>query len=291
VVIGLAFAGLVGLGVTLSAYAACSNPSPLPSGYAAPCPVWTVSPASVAQSGTLTLSAAPQPGTDYIYTTAYYAKGSTWLPVTLTGNNAAPSYSSGPAQGSLSASILSTLSVGSNYVVLWDWLWDATAGCYKGPGLNQCNTEMWRVQTFNVTQSISGPAVSISPTTLTFPSTQVGVTSAVQYSTLTNTGNTTLTFNSASDSITGDFAFGQVGTCGSTLGVGASCTYSAVFTPTQSGSRTGTLTINDNATGAPHIITLIGTGVLTSPTPTPTPSPIGCTRLQQLLRISYGLRL
>ncbi len=91
-VIGLAFAGLVGLGVTLSAYAACSNPSPLPSGYAAPCPVWTVSPASVAQSGTLTLSAAPQPGTDYIYTTAYYAKGSTWLPVTLTGNNAAPSY-------------------------------------------------------------------------------------------------------------------------------------------------------------------------------------------------------
>src|SRR6266849_6441537 len=144
----LAFAGFF-LFVSL-VHAACSNPSPLPSGYAAPCPVWTVSPASVAQSGTLTLSAAPQPGTDYIYTTAYYAKGSTWLPVTLTGNNAAPSYSSGPAQGSLSASILSTLSVGSNYVVLWDWLWDATAGCYKGPGLNQCNTEMWRVQTFGL---------------------------------------------------------------------------------------------------------------------------------------------
>jgi hypothetical protein len=64
--------------------------------------VFSVSPASLAPSGTLTLSASPEPGTDYIYTTAYYAKGSTWLPVTLTGNNAAPSYSSGPATGSRS---------------------------------------------------------------------------------------------------------------------------------------------------------------------------------------------
>src|SRR5260370_25235063 len=88
-----------------SAQAGCSNPSPLPSGYAAPCPVFSVSPASVSQTGMLSLSAAPQPGTDYIYTTAYYAKGSTWLPVTLQGNNAAPSYSTGPANGSLPASI------------------------------------------------------------------------------------------------------------------------------------------------------------------------------------------
>jgi hypothetical protein len=36
VVIGLAFVGLVVFGSALSAYAACSNPSPLPSGYAAP---------------------------------------------------------------------------------------------------------------------------------------------------------------------------------------------------------------------------------------------------------------
>jgi hypothetical protein len=149
--LGLALAGLVVFGGTLSAYAACSNPSPLPSGYAAPCPVFSVSPASLTQSGTLTLSASPQPGTDYIYTTAYYAQGSTWTATTLQGNNAAPSYSSGPAQGSLTPSILSSLPLGTNYVVLWDWLWDSTAGCYKGPGLNQCNTGTWRLQEFNLT--------------------------------------------------------------------------------------------------------------------------------------------
>jgi hypothetical protein len=154
VVIGLALAAGVCDG-TFPAAAACSNPSPLPSGYAAPCPVFSVSPVSVSQTGTLTLSATPQPGTDYIYTTAYYAKGSTWLPITLSGNNAAPSYSSGPATGSMPASIFSTLTPGTNYVVLWDWLWDATAQCYKGPGLNQCNTGTWRLQTFGLTAGSS----------------------------------------------------------------------------------------------------------------------------------------
>src|ERR1700730_9789473 len=108
----------------LPARAACTNPSPMPAGYASPCPVFSVSPASISQSGIETLSASPQPGTDYIYTTAYYARGTQWLPVTLTGNNIAPSYSTGPATGALTPSILSTLSAGTNYVILWDWLWD-----------------------------------------------------------------------------------------------------------------------------------------------------------------------
>jgi parallel beta-helix repeat protein len=104
----------------------------------------------------------PQPGTDYIYTTTYYAKGSTWLPVMLTGNNAAPSYSTGVAQGSLAPAILLTLTPGTNYVVLWDWLWDATAGCYKGPGLNQCNTGTWRIQAFTLTSTTPTPTPSPS---------------------------------------------------------------------------------------------------------------------------------
>jgi pectate lyase-like protein len=163
VVIGLAFAGLLVFGDILTTYAACSNPSPLPSGYAAPCPVFSVSPAAVTQSGFLGLTATPVAGaTDYIYTTAYYAKGSTWLPVTLTGNNAAPSYSTALATGSLTASILSTLTPGTNYVVLWDWLWDAQAQCYKGPGLNQCNTGTWRLQTFGLTAVGSSPTYTLT---------------------------------------------------------------------------------------------------------------------------------
>src|SRR5205814_771327 len=121
--------------------------------FAAPCPVWSVSSASVSQSSTLTLSATPQAGTDYILTTAYISQGTTWNPYTLIGNNAAPSYSTALASLTLSSAQLQALSLGTHYAVSWDWLWDATAQCYKGPGLNQCNTGQWRVQSFTITAS------------------------------------------------------------------------------------------------------------------------------------------
>jgi len=259
----------------LAVHAACTNPATIPTGFAAPCPVFSLSATSVTQAQTLTLSAAPQAGTDYIYTTAYVSNGSTWNPYTLSGNNAYPSYSSALASLTLSSTQLSSLSLGTHYAVVWDWLWDATAGCYKGPGLNQCNTGEWRVQTFTISSTYtysqapyytysqsaytSGPFISISPSTLNFGSVTVGQTSAVMYATLTNTGNAALTF--ASDSITGDFAFGGLGSCATTLAVGASCTYSAKFTPTAAGTRTGKITINDNASNTPQTVNLTGTGV------------------------------
>src|SRR5713101_7113730 len=141
------------LGMIVPAYAACSNPSPLPTGFAAPCPVWSVSASSVPQSSTLTLSATPQAGTDYILTTAYISQGPTWNPYTLSGNNAIPSYSSSLASLTLSSTHHQALSLGTHYAVSWDWLWDATSQCYKGPGLNQCNTGQWRVQSFSITST------------------------------------------------------------------------------------------------------------------------------------------
>src|SRR5438094_9359029 len=132
---------------------ASTNPSPIPTGFAAPCPVFSLSATSLTQSQTLTLSATPQPGTDYIYTTAYVSQGTAWNPYTLSGNNAYPAYSSALASLTLSSTQLSALSLGTHYAVVWDWLWDATAGCYKGPGLNQCNTGAWRVQSFSITSS------------------------------------------------------------------------------------------------------------------------------------------
>src|SRR6266852_1129913 len=135
------------------AQAACTNPATIPTGFAAPCPVWSPSASSVSQSQTLTLTATPQIGTDYILTTAYISQGTNWNPYTLSGNNAVPSYSSSVASLTLSSTQLSSLSLGTHYAVSWDWLWDQTAQCYKGPGLNQCNTGQWRVQSFSVTAS------------------------------------------------------------------------------------------------------------------------------------------
>lgn len=149
----------------------CTNP-PVFQGFASPCPVFSVSPASVSPTGSLGITAAPKPGYDYIYTTAYYAQGSNWIPFTMSGSGTyMPTYSSTQAQGSLNAAILATLPQGTNYVVVWDWLWDQAANCYKGPGFNQCNTGQWRLQTFNVTANPTPtPTPTLTPTPTPTPS-------------------------------------------------------------------------------------------------------------------------
>jgi len=84
----------------------------------------------------------------------------------------------------------------------------------------------------------------------------MGTTSAAQSVTLTNTGNASLSITSIS--ATGDFA--ETNTCGSALTVGASCTISVTFSPSVPGSLTGTVVVEDNATGSPQTVSLTGTG-------------------------------
>src|SRR6266566_455372 len=98
--------------------------------------------------------------------------------------------------------------------------------------------------------------VSLSPASLTFANQAVGTTSAAQFSTLANSGTTTITVSG--ETISGDFAFAGLGTCGTSLAPGTSCTISVNFTPTTTGTRTGTVTVNDSATGSPQTITLSG---------------------------------
>jgi hypothetical protein len=106
----------------------------------------------------------------------------------------------------------------------------------------------------------TAPIVSLTTTTLQFASTAVGSQSAASNVQLHNLTAMPLTI--ASISMLGDFS--QNNTCGSTLAAYASCTLSVTFAPTTSGNRTGSLTINDNATGAPHVIGLQGNGTSTA---------------------------
>ena len=105
----------------------------------------------------------------------------------------------------------------------------------------------------------SGSTISLSPAAISFPSTVVGATSAVEYSAVTNTGSSTLTFTGAFV-ISGPFAFGGLGTCGATLAPGASCTISAAFKPTAAGAATGVVTVTDDA--GTQTLPLSGTGAL-----------------------------
>lgn len=103
------------------------------------------------------------------------------------------------------------------------------------------------------------PALHRSAKSLTFGPQQPGSTSAAQTSTISNVGNATLTISAIAPS--GDF--GQTNTCGTlpaTLAPAASCTISVTFTPTANGTRTGAITITDDATGSPHSIALSGQG-------------------------------
>jgi hypothetical protein len=101
------------------------------------------------------------------------------------------------------------------------------------------------------------PVAALSPASLAFSAQPVGTSSAAQAVTLTNTGNATLTINNIE--IRADFV--KVNNCPSTLGPNASCTINVTFTPTASGTRTGALTISDNAQGSPQTVNVTGVGV------------------------------
>jgi len=114
------------------------------------------------------------------------------------------------------------------------------------------------------TLALSGTGVvqvTLSATSLTFPATTVGLTSASDYVTLTNTGTATLTFTSIVVSGTNATEFDFANSCGTTLAVGANCSIHGHFAPSATGSATAAVTITDNAANSPQTIALSGTGV------------------------------
>jgi hypothetical protein len=110
------------------------------------------------------------------------------------------------------------------------------------------------------------PAVSLSPTTLTFSSQTVDTPSAPRTVTLTNTGSGPLAVVSVAT--TGDYS--QTNTCRTSVAAGASCAINVIFTPTTSGTRRGTVVVTDSATNSPQSMTLTGTGASASVTFSPT---------------------
>ncbi|WP_037603507.1 choice-of-anchor D domain-containing protein [Streptacidiphilus rugosus] len=101
--------------------------------------------------------------------------------------------------------------------------------------------------------------VTASPSALSFGSVATGATSAAQTVTVTNpTGSAAAVSSIAA---TGDFA--QTNTCGSSIAANGSCTVSVTFSPTATGSRSGSLTVN--AGGVTNTVALSGTGTAPGP--------------------------
>jgi hypothetical protein len=110
----------------------------------------------------------------------------------------------------------------------------------------------------------NGPIVSLSRTTLTFPSTTVDEASAKQSFTLTNKGNAKLgkPGGGAFISVTGlnPLSFLQTNTCGSSLAAGAKCTVTVTFKPGRTGALTAYVAFTDDAAHSPQEVKVTGTG-------------------------------
>ena len=112
-----------------------------------------------------------------------------------------------------------------------------------------------RIRRVTVTGVAGG--VSLSPTSLDFGHQQAGTQSLPKTVTVSNTGTADL--NVSNVSVSGDFL--ETNTCISgAVSPGYTCTISVSFLPTATGSRTGTLTITDDATDSPQAVDLSGAG-------------------------------
>ena len=116
--------------------------------------------------------------------------------------------------------------------------------------------------THTVTLSGNGIAggVTVSPTLLQFPNTPLGQSSASRVVQVQNSGNGPLQLGAIT--VSGDFV--EADTCANTtLAAGKSCSVTATFQPTASGTRTGTMVIASNANSNPAsttTVSLIGGG-------------------------------
>ncbi len=110
--------------------------------------------------------------------------------------------------------------------------------------------------TGSATVLLNEPVIGTAPSSLTFAAQKVGTTSSAQVVTISNPGATPLKITSII--ISGDFT--QTNNCPAKLTTGKNCTVNVSFSPTQTGLRTGALSIKDSALTKTQIISLTGSG-------------------------------
>src|SRR5205823_3542696 len=115
------------------------------------------------------------------------------------------------------------------------------------------------------TASLTGTGVTgtaaLSPTSLTRSEERRVGKDAAQTVTLTNSGGAALSISSIAVTGTNSADFGQTNICGSSLAASSSCNILDTSRAASSSTRSGTLTVTDNASGSPQTASLTGTGV------------------------------
>jgi sugar lactone lactonase YvrE len=108
------------------------------------------------------------------------------------------------------------------------------------------------------------PAATYTPTTLALGQWALGATGSSQPVTLSSTGGEDLSLTGISFTGTNSGDFSETTTCGTsfpaTVSPDDACTVNVSLTPSVYGPESGTMTINDNATGGSQTVTLTGSG-------------------------------
>jgi len=211
------------------------------------------------------------PGSVLLQTAASVSQGSLTFPPQVVGTKSAPqkivltnvgttpiSISGFSITGSFATSYHqqndcpNSLAVGANCTITVIFNPQTAATCTAT--LNITDNAVASPQT--VALSGAGSAMKATPTSLDFGNVQVGMTSQPMTVTLTNLSSFSVQI--FTPTVLGDFA--QTNNCPISLNGHQSCTFSITFTPTATGSRTGTLYISDTDAGSPQTITLSGNG-------------------------------
>jgi len=129
----------------------------------------------------------------------------------------------------------------------------------------------------------SSGTISASPGSLAFSRQTVGVASAIQTITVSNTGSSSVTLSSLSIAPS-QFAFVSTPTLPVALAAGGTSTFSVAFTPTAASTVTGSVTITSTASPATTTVALSGTGI--AATDSLTASPTSLTFSSQPLKVT-----
>lgn len=117
----------------------------------------------------------------------------------------------------------------------------------------------------NGTGVAPGPAVTFSPSALSFPSTNQGSSSVPQTLTVISSGNSPLHISSVSLAGANPSDFSFTNNCTAPLTPSSNCAISVTFNPTAAGQRVADLMIADDAPGSPQTVVLTGVGIAVVP--------------------------
>lgn len=178
-------------------------------------------------------------------------------------NGSAVTVGAGADLSSLATGALASLANATTYACTYQTS-DHTAACPAQ--VAAARSAPWDVGAY----FLSGPNVTLVPTSISFGGVTVGATTGTTTVTLTNNGASTLTYSSiakgGTDAAKFNLAAGSCVLAGSTLAASASCTFTVSFSPTAVASYSANITVTSDASTSPDSVTLSGSGVAAATT-------------------------